>query len=76
MDIYVKDPVKKMHLLSEIKTVSSVQQKTQWALIWCDPAAASFAKRRVCRSQRGILLVLFLHHLLVEKARFDAWAMF
>ena len=41
IDTYVKDPTKKMHLLQAIKTVPCVQRKAQWALRWCDSAAAS-----------------------------------
>ena len=44
---YVKDPTKKMHLLWAIENVPCVQQKAQWALRWCDCAAASFAKRMI-----------------------------
>jgi len=33
-----------MYLLRAIETVPCVQQKTQWALKWCDTAAASFAE--------------------------------
>jgi ribonucleoside-diphosphate reductase subunit M2 len=44
IDTYVKDPTKKMHLLQAIKTVHCVQRKAQWALRWCDSAAASFAE--------------------------------
>jgi hypothetical protein len=44
IDTYVKDPSKKTHLLRAIKTIPSVQHKAQWALEWCNPATASFAK--------------------------------
>jgi ribonucleotide reductase beta subunit family protein with ferritin-like domain len=47
IDTYVKDPVKKMHLLRAIKTVPCIQRKAQWALKWCDPTGASFAKRMI-----------------------------
>jgi ribonucleoside-diphosphate reductase subunit M2 len=47
IDTYVKDPTKKMHLLQAIETVPCVQQKAQWALRWCDSAAASFAERMI-----------------------------
>ena len=47
IDTYVKDPTKKMHLLQAIETIPCVQQKAQWALRWCDSAAASFAKRMI-----------------------------
>jgi hypothetical protein len=47
IDTYVKDPVKKMHLLRAIETVPCIQQKAQWALRWCDPNAASFAERMI-----------------------------
>ncbi len=46
-DTYVKDPSKKNHLLRAIKTIPSIQQKAQWALKWCNPAAASFVERMV-----------------------------
>ncbi len=44
IDTYIKDSMKKEHLLREIKTVPCVQQKAQWALKWCDTTSASFAK--------------------------------
>ncbi len=44
INTYVKDPMKKMHLLRAIKTIPCVQRKAQWALRWCDSTAASFAK--------------------------------
>jgi ribonucleotide reductase beta subunit family protein with ferritin-like domain len=44
IDTYVKDPVKKMHLLKAIETVPCNQRKAQWALRWCDSTAASFAE--------------------------------
>ena len=47
IDTYVKDPTKKMHLLQAIEAVPCVQRKAQWALRWCDSAAASFAKRMI-----------------------------
>ena len=47
IDTYVKDPTKKMHLLQAIETIPCVQQKAQWALRWCDSAAASFAERMI-----------------------------
>jgi ribonucleoside-diphosphate reductase subunit M2 len=47
IDTYVKDPTKKMHLLRAIETVPCVQRKAQWALRWCDSAAASFAERMI-----------------------------
>jgi ribonucleotide reductase beta subunit family protein with ferritin-like domain len=47
IDTYVKDPVKKMHLLKVIETVPCVQWKAQWALRWCDSTAASFAERMI-----------------------------
>jgi ribonucleoside-diphosphate reductase subunit M2 len=47
IDTYVKDPVKKMHLLRAIETVPCVQRKAQWALRWCNPTAASFAERMI-----------------------------
>jgi ribonucleoside-diphosphate reductase subunit M2 len=50
IDTYVKDPTKKMHLLRAIKTVPCIQRKAQWALRWCDSAAANFAKRMIAFS--------------------------
>ena len=47
IDMYVKDPKKKMHLLRAIETVPCVQRKAQWVLRWCDSAAASFAERMI-----------------------------
>jgi ribonucleoside-diphosphate reductase subunit M2 len=47
IDTYVKDPTKKMHLLRAIETVPCVQRKAQWALRWCNSAAASFAERMI-----------------------------
>jgi ribonucleoside-diphosphate reductase subunit M2 len=47
IDTYIKDPVKKTHLLRAIETVLCVQRKAQWALKWCDAASASFAKRMI-----------------------------
>jgi ribonucleotide reductase beta subunit family protein with ferritin-like domain len=32
INTYIKDPVKKMHLLKAIKTVPCIQRKVQWAL--------------------------------------------
>jgi ribonucleoside-diphosphate reductase subunit M2 len=36
-----------MHLLRAIETVPCVKRKAQWALRWCDSAAASFAERMI-----------------------------
>ena len=44
IDTYIKNPVKKMHLLQVIKIVPCVQQKAQWALKWCDTTTASIAE--------------------------------
>ena len=44
IDMFIKDPTKKMHLLRAIETVPCVQQKAQWALKWCNTTTASFAK--------------------------------
>jgi ribonucleoside-diphosphate reductase subunit M2 len=41
IDTYIKNPVKKTHLLQAIKTVLCIQQKAQWALKWCDTTTAS-----------------------------------
>ena len=47
IDMYIKDPTKKMHLLRAIETVPCVQRKAQWALRWCNSVAASLAKRMI-----------------------------
>jgi ribonucleoside-diphosphate reductase subunit M2 len=47
IDTYIKDPVRKMHLLKAIKTVPCIQRKARWALRWCDSTAASFAERMI-----------------------------
>ncbi len=47
IDTHVKDPTKKMHLMRAIETILCVQRKAQWALRWCDSAAASFAERMI-----------------------------
>ena len=45
IDMYIKDPQEKSHLLRAIKTVPCVKRKASWALKWCTPAYASFAER-------------------------------
>jgi ribonucleotide reductase beta subunit family protein with ferritin-like domain len=47
INMYVKNPTKKMHLLRAIETVPRVQRKAQWVLRWCDFTSASFAKRMI-----------------------------
>jgi ribonucleoside-diphosphate reductase subunit M2 len=47
IDTYIKDPLKKMHLLRAIEMEHCIQRKAKWALKWCDPAAASFPKRMI-----------------------------
>ena len=37
----------KMHLLRAIETVPCIQRKAQWALRWCNSAAAIFAERMI-----------------------------
>jgi ribonucleoside-diphosphate reductase subunit M2 len=44
IDRYIKDPAGKLHLLHAITTVPCIQRKANWALKWCDPTNASFAK--------------------------------
>ena len=44
IDMYIKDPKEKMHLLYAIETVPCTQCKANWALIWCISTNASFAK--------------------------------
>ena len=76
IDMYVKDPTKKKHLLQAIETIPCVQRKAQWVLRWCDSATASFAKRMIAfAAVRHILFGFLLCHLLVEKARSDARAL-
>ena len=45
IDTYIKDPTTKLHILRATKTIPCVHHKATWALTWCDPANASFAKR-------------------------------
>ena len=45
IDTYIKDLKEKLHLLNAIKTVPCIQCKAKWALKWCNPTNASFAKR-------------------------------
>ena len=47
IDMYIKDPTKKEHLLRAIETVPCIQRKAQWALTWCDTTFASFAERMI-----------------------------
>ncbi len=44
IDMYIKDPAEKLHLLYAIITVQCIQRKANWALKWWDPTNASFAK--------------------------------
>jgi ribonucleotide reductase beta subunit family protein with ferritin-like domain len=44
INMYVKDPGKKKHLLSAIKMVPCIQRKAQWVIQWCDATTASFAE--------------------------------
>ncbi len=70
----------KLHLLRAIKTLPCVQRKAKWALKWCDSTTASFAECMIAFAVRGNIQYsswgFFLRHLLAEKARFDAGAMF
>jgi ribonucleotide reductase beta subunit family protein with ferritin-like domain len=45
IDIYIKDPAEKLHLLHAINTVPCIRHKANWALKWCDPTNSSFAER-------------------------------
>ncbi len=45
INTYIKDPKEKSHLLHAIETVPCVKHKASWALKWCTPTYASFAKR-------------------------------
>ena len=45
IDTYIKNPQEKSHLLRAIETVPCVKRKASWALKWCTPAYASFAKQ-------------------------------
>ena len=47
IDTYIKDEIKKTHLLKAIETMPCVQKKARWALRWCDANNASFAERVV-----------------------------
>ncbi len=47
IDMYIKDPNEKLHLLHAIETIPCVQRKAHWALKWCNPTYVSFAKRMV-----------------------------
>jgi len=47
IDTYIKDPAKKLTLLRAIDTLPCVRRKADWALKWCDSAAATFAERLV-----------------------------
>ena len=44
INMYIKDPTKKMHLLRAIEIVLCVQRNAQWALKWHNTTTASFAK--------------------------------
>jgi hypothetical protein len=44
IDMYIKDSREELHLLHAIETVPCVQRKANWALKWCNPTSASFAK--------------------------------
>jgi hypothetical protein len=47
IDMCVKDPTEKLHLLNAIETVPCVQHKANWALKWCDPTNTSFSEQRI-----------------------------
>ena len=47
IDTYIKDEIKKTHLLKAIETMPCVQKKAKWALKWCDANNASFAERMI-----------------------------
>jgi ribonucleoside-diphosphate reductase subunit M2 len=47
IDMYIKDPSKKTHLLRAIETVPCILCKAQWALKWCNTATASFTERMI-----------------------------
>ncbi len=57
VNIKVKDPTKKLHLLLAIETESCVQCKANWALKWCGPAAADagFAEQMMSISPRRLI---------------------
>jgi ribonucleoside-diphosphate reductase subunit M2 len=44
---HIKDPMKKLHVPYAIKTVPCDQRKANWALEWCNPTSASFAKQMI-----------------------------
>jgi ribonucleotide reductase beta subunit family protein with ferritin-like domain len=78
IDTYIKDPIKKMHLLKVIKTVPCIQRKAQWALRWCNSTAASFTECMIAfAAVEGIFLSgYFFCHLLAQKAWSDAGPLF
>ena len=41
IDMYIKDPKEKLHLLHAIETLPCVQNKDNWALKWCNSTNAS-----------------------------------
>ncbi|KAJ1469627.1 ribonucleoside-diphosphate reductase small chain-like protein [Baffinella frigidus] len=48
IDLVVKDPAEKQHLLEAIETIPAVMKKADWALKWMDKGSGcSFAKRLV-----------------------------
>ena len=48
INMYIKDPNEKLHLLHAIETIPCVQRKARcWALKWCNPTYVSFAERMV-----------------------------
>ncbi len=44
IDMYIKDPKEKLHLLHAIETVPCIQRKANWALKWCNSTNTSFIK--------------------------------
>ncbi len=47
IDTYIKDQMEKLHLLHAIETVPCIQCKANWALKWCNPISANFAKQMI-----------------------------
>ena len=42
---YVKDPVKRKHLINSLKTIPVIKRKGEWAQRYADADAATFAER-------------------------------
>jgi ribonucleoside-diphosphate reductase subunit M2 len=47
IDTYVKDPLRRDHLLGAIETVPCIKQKADWAIRWISDKSSTFAERLV-----------------------------